>query len=115
MTACRVLSLSGADEAMPELKKAELIEGEVYVGSPVRHRQHGLPHGQLMTWLGTYVAATPDVDFGDNGSIRMDTANVPQPDAILMIKPECGGRARITDDDYVEGAPSFSPRSLPAA
>ena len=31
-------------EAMPDLKKAELIEGEVYVGSPVRHRQHSAPH-----------------------------------------------------------------------
>src|SRR4051794_2885053 len=71
-------------EAMPELKKAALIEGEVYVGSPVRHRQHGAPHGQLMTWLGTYASATPNVDFGNNGSIRMDTANMPQPDAFLM-------------------------------
>src|SRR3954465_2919525 len=83
-------------DAMPELKKAELIEGEVYVGSPVRHRQHSAPHGQLMTWLGTYAAATPNVDFGDNGSVRMDETNEPQPDAFLMIKPECGGRARIT-------------------
>src|SRR4051812_12406098 len=68
-------------EAMPELKKAELIEGEVYVGSPVRHRQHSAPHGQLITWLGTYTAATPHVDIGDNGSIRMDLPNEPQPDA----------------------------------
>jgi hypothetical protein len=30
-------------EAMPHLKKAELIEGVVYVPSPVRHRQHGAP------------------------------------------------------------------------
>ena len=44
-------------EAMPELKKAELIEGEVYVGSPVRHRQHGVPHCSSMAWLGTYAAA----------------------------------------------------------
>ena len=31
-------------EAMPGLKKAELIEGVVYVPSPVRHRHHGRPH-----------------------------------------------------------------------
>ena len=24
-----------------------------------------------------------------------------------MIKPECGGQARISDDDYVEGAPEL--------
>jgi Uma2 family endonuclease len=94
-------------EAMPDFKKAELIEGEVYLGSPVLHRQHSAPHGQLITWLGTYAAATTNVDFGDNGSVRMDLANEPQPDAFLMLKPERGGRARITDDDYVEGAPEL--------
>src|SRR5215467_926848 len=30
--------------AMPYLTKAELIEGVVYIPSPVRHRQHGQPH-----------------------------------------------------------------------
>ena len=30
-------------EAMPSLKKAELIEGEVYVASPVRHNRHSKP------------------------------------------------------------------------
>ena len=94
-------------EAMPELKKAELIEGEVYVGSPVRHRQHGAPHLQLNGWLAVYLAGTPGVEAGDNSSVRMDVANEPQPDAFLMIKPECGGRARISDDDYVEGAPEL--------
>jgi Uma2 family endonuclease len=94
-------------QAMPELKKAELIEGEVYVGSPVRHRQHSSPHLQLNGWLAVYLAGTPGVEAGDNGSIRMDMANEPQPDAYLMIKPERGGRARISDDDYVEGAPEL--------
>jgi hypothetical protein len=39
-------------EAMPHLKKAELIEGVVYVPSPVRHRQHSAPHAHLITWRG---------------------------------------------------------------
>ena len=94
-------------EAMPNLKKAELIEGEVYVGSPVRHRQHSKPHGQLMTWLGTYTASTPGTDLGDNGSIRLDLDNEPQPDVFLMIEHERGGQARIDEDDYVEGAPEL--------
>ena len=37
-------------DAMPDLKKAELIEGEVYVASPVRHRRHSKPHSSN-TWL----------------------------------------------------------------
>ncbi|GET43018.1 protein of unknown function DUF820 [Microseira wollei NIES-4236] len=32
-------------ETMAYVKKAELIEGVVYVGSPVRHRGQGNPHG----------------------------------------------------------------------
>ena len=31
-------------DAMPGLKKAELIEGVVHMPSPVRHDQHGDPH-----------------------------------------------------------------------
>src|SRR5580692_489598 len=36
-------------DAMPRLKKAELIEGEVYMPSPVRHGQHSYPHSLLGT------------------------------------------------------------------
>ncbi|GAP94923.1 Uma2 family endonuclease [Leptolyngbya sp. NIES-2104] len=87
--------------------KAELIEGVVYVASPVRVRQHGRPHAQLMTWLGTYAAATPGVDIADNSTVRLDLDNEPQPDALLRIEPEVGGGSRITEDDYIEGAPEL--------
>jgi Uma2 family endonuclease len=33
--------------------------------------------------------------------------NEPQPDAMLFIEPGCGGQVRISDDDYVEGAPEL--------
>jgi hypothetical protein len=35
--------------AMPGLKKAELIEGIVYIGSPLRFEPHAEPHARLMT------------------------------------------------------------------
>ncbi len=94
-------------DAMPGLKKAELIEGVVYMPSPVRHRRHGHPHTRLVTWLGNYETDTPGVEAGDNGSIRLDLDNEPQPDGFLIILPERGGQARISDDDYVEGAPEL--------
>ena len=94
-------------EAMPELKKAELIEGVVYMPSPVRLRRHGRPHFDLITWLGTYKAATPGVIGADNASARLDLDNEPQPDAVLFIDPAKGGQARISPDDYVEGAPEL--------
>ena len=43
-------------DATPELNKAELIEGEVYMPSPVRYEQHGHPHTRLVTWLGNYTS-----------------------------------------------------------
>jgi Uma2 family endonuclease len=94
-------------DAMPTLKKAELIEGEVYMPSPVRHRQHSHPHTRLVSWLANYETETPGVEAGDNGSIRLDLDNEPQPDAYLMIRPERGGRARISNDDFIEGAPEL--------
>lgn len=91
--------------AMPQLKKAELIEGMVYMASPLRFRSHGKPHAHIMTWLGTYEAATPGVELGDNATVRLDADNEPQPDALLRI--DAGGRSQISDDDYVEGAPEL--------
>lgn len=91
--------------AMPHLKKAELIEGVVYMASPVRHKSHGKPHAAIMAWLSDYWIATPGVDLGDNTTVRLDLDNEPQPDALLRI--ESGGRSRLSDDDYVEGAPEL--------
>src|SRR5579859_6335361 len=56
-------------EAMPGLKKAELIQGVVYVPSPVRHRYHGRQHYHLLSWLGHYEAGTPGVEGGDNSTV----------------------------------------------
>jgi len=94
-------------DAMPDVKKAELIEGVVYMPSPVRLRRHGEPHAQILIWLGSYQALTKGVIVADNASARLDQDNEPQPDALLMIDPERAGQARISDDDYVEGAPEL--------
>ncbi|HSF34375.1 MAG TPA: Uma2 family endonuclease [Candidatus Tectomicrobia bacterium] len=94
-------------DAMPQLKKAELIEGVVYVPSPVRHRQHGSPHAHLVGWLFQYAANTPGIELGDNSSVRLDFDNEPQPDALLFIDPSCGGQIRISTDGIIEGAPEL--------
>jgi Uma2 family endonuclease len=94
-------------DAMPGLKKAELLEGIVYMPPPVSFRQHGSPHVDLGTLLGVYKASTPLVAAADNSSLRLDLQNMPQPDLCLMILPEYGGQARIDEDDYVSGAPEL--------
>ena len=93
--------------AMPGLKKAELIEGEVYMPSPVRQRFHGRPHSHLNHWLTSYEAETPGVEVGDNSTVRLDSENEPQPDCLLFIQPEHGGQTRIGSDGYIEGAPDL--------
>ncbi len=93
--------------AAPQVKKAELLEGVVYMPSPVRLRRHGRPHAHLLAWLVLYEAGTIDVYVGDNASTRLDLDNEPQPDAILLLDPLKGGQARIGPDDYVEGAPEL--------
>ena len=94
-------------EAMPQLKKAELIEGVVYVPSPVRFRRHSRPHAQFIGWLVTYEASTPGVEVGDNGTARLDLDNEPQPDAHMLIDPLRGGQARVGEKDYIESAPEL--------
>ena len=94
-------------EAMPDVKKAELIEGTVYMPPPVHASGHGEPHAHLMTWLGAYTAATPGVQVADNATIRLDLDNEPQPDGLLRIEEDAGGQSRISDDDYVEGPPEL--------
>jgi Uma2 family endonuclease len=91
-------------QAMPKLKKAELIEGVTYMASPLRIKSHGEPHGNLIGWLWTYKIATPGTILGDNPTVRLDPDNEPQPDAVLFVS---GRQATIDAEDYIEGAPEL--------
>jgi hypothetical protein len=94
-------------QAMPEGTRAELIEGVVYMPSPVRQHQHGFPHFELITWLGTYWMFTPGVQGGVSSTIRLDMDNEPQPDGVLFVEPGCGGNALIDADGYIAGSPEL--------
>jgi Uma2 family endonuclease len=94
-------------ETMPDVKKAELIEGVVYMPSPVRADQHGNLHADLIWWLGHFRCLTPGVRVSDNATVRLDLDNEPQPDAVLYTEPARGGRVVITEDGYIEGAPEL--------
>jgi Uma2 family endonuclease len=91
-------------EAMPHVRKAELIEGVVYMAAALRIKSHGQPHGRLTTWLGVYEALTPGVVLGVEPTVRLDLENAPQPDAVLLVP---GRQATIGADDYIEGAPEL--------
>ena len=84
--------------AMPHVKKAELIEGVVYMPSPVRQTDHGKPHFHFITWLGVYVAHTPGIDGSDNATVRLDPDNEPQPDVLLRLETKDGGFSQVDED-----------------
>ncbi len=90
--------------AMPGLKKAELIEGIVYMASPVRADLHGIPHVDLATLLRVYATKHPGLLVADNATVRLDTLNEPQPDLLLIRE---NGQARVDADGYISGAPEF--------
>lgn len=94
-------------EEMPRLKKAELIQGIVYMGSPVRADRHGIPDSRMQGWLWTYVAATPGVRAASNSTTFLSQEDVFQPDAMLWLLPECGGQATLRDSGYIQGAPEL--------
>jgi Uma2 family endonuclease len=91
--------------AMPQLKKAELIEGVVYMPSPVRFDVHGYPQALLAAWLVAYSESTPGVLCGDNSTVRLDLDNVPQPDLLLRIAG-ARGTSRLSGG-YLEGPPEL--------
>jgi Uma2 family endonuclease len=90
--------------AMPSLKKAELIEGIVYMASPVRADVHGIPHVKLATLLQVYATKHPGLIVADNATVRIDTLNEPQPDLLLMRQ---NGQAHLDADGYINGAPEL--------
>ncbi|MGL5132370.1 MAG: Uma2 family endonuclease [Planktothrix sp.] len=90
---------------MSDEKKAELIEGIVYMAAALRYKSHGKPHAAIIGWLAFYEAATPGIGLADNTTIRLDNNNELQPDALLRV--EQGGQSIISEDDYVEGAPEL--------
>ena len=61
----------------------------------------------IQTVLLVYTAFTPGVRGDDNATVRLDLDNEPQPDVLLRIEEEAGGRVRVSDDGYLEGAPEL--------
>ncbi|HLU50221.1 MAG TPA: Uma2 family endonuclease, partial [Planctomycetota bacterium] len=89
--------------AQPHGFRAELIEGRVYVSSPVSLAHHGTPAAWLAAWLGTYAAARPEVAVGADSTVILDEENEVQPDVVLRIRTEHGGRTRVDEDGFLRG------------
>src|SRR5438045_2173632 len=96
---------------MPRGVKARLIDGVVYieegggVGSPVGSK-HTRMTGRVGTWLGLYAVRTPGVREGDNGTIELGGPRMPQPDNLLWVLEEFGGRVH-DDGKILHGPPEL--------
>jgi Uma2 family endonuclease len=93
--------------ARPDIAKAELVQGVVYVSSPVRHGVHSKQHGIVMLWMGTYATTHPDLDVADNATLFIGPKSELQPDATLFRLASSGGKVRITEQGYLEGVPDL--------
>lgn len=92
-------------QSMPPGTRAELIGGTVQMPSPVGP-DHAKASADLVTWLNLYRRKTRGTEALDNASTLLDELGELQPDALLRILPEYGGRTR-TDRRYVIGPPEL--------
>ena len=94
--------------ARPDIKRAELIQGVVYVPSPTRFDLHDKLSAWAIAWLAAYALNRPGIEFGGSATIYLDEDTEVQPDAFLFRNPPSwSGGIRRTEDGYLEGAPEL--------
>lgn len=92
--------------AMPPDVRAELIGGIVYLNSPMK-RRHGRYGTRLIHWLGEYEMATPGTEVLDSATNILGPESEPEPDACLLILPECGGQTWEDEKGFLNDAPEL--------
>ena len=88
--------------AMPEEVRAELIGGVVSMASPLGLR-HSQSDSRASFWLNCYAAHTPGVEVLPNASVFLEDYGELQPDLVLRILPESGGRTLNEGAFYANG------------
>jgi Uma2 family endonuclease len=92
-------------EKSPELKFAELIDGVVYMPSPVSS-----PHGDF-DWLAAavlgYYGLRSDVCGGKSNATWLMLGSAPQPDITLSLDSAYGGRVEMAPRELASGLPEL--------
>src|SRR5687767_6195660 len=86
----------------PAIRKAELVQGVVYVPSPPRSGLHGEPHSLADFWVGAFAARTPGLRVSLEPTVYLDEDSEIQPDIVLFREPAAGAIFQRTSDDYLE-------------
>lgn len=92
-------------EQMPDLKFAELIDGVVYMPSPVS-AEHATRDGDVHLLLATYAARSGVCTFVVGATWLMEHDSAPQPDSALRLLPDRGGRTQESGG-LLQGAPEL--------
>jgi Uma2 family endonuclease len=92
-------------DAMPGLKFAELLQGVVYMPSPVG-REHGRTENLVGGVFYVYAARTPGTDAANNATLLLLEDESSQADVHLRILHEYGGQTR-DEGVLIGGAPEF--------
>ncbi len=92
-------------EAMPEGTWAELVNGVVYMPSPIRN-EHGETDDDVSVWTGLYKRSTKGIRSGKNSTVILDEIGESQPDGHLRIPEQFGGQTRI-ERGYIVGSPEL--------
>jgi Uma2 family endonuclease len=91
--------------ARPDIKRAELVEGVVYVASPLRYDRHSRQHRQAIVWLDAFASRTPDLELAIEATVILGEKSEVQPD-VCLFRPSAQ-RLRLREDGYLEGAPDL--------
>jgi Uma2 family endonuclease len=93
-------------EASPEIKKAELLNGIVYMPPPV-FEDHSTPHNIAATWIGFYSVHTRGTKAHNDRTLQLVGYNQVQPDVCLVLLPECGGKTFVNEHRELAGFPEL--------
>jgi Uma2 family endonuclease len=90
-------------ERHPEIKKAELIDGMVFLELTVSPG-HAVQHSRLGTWLGVYAVNHPETQALDNVTVRIEGTTDVQPDLALRKEPG----SSLVEASRILGAPELA-------
>jgi Uma2 family endonuclease len=92
-------------EQLPEDVRAELIEGLVFMSTPLSV-EHARATKAVLHWLAVYETNTPGVEALNGASLILDTDNEFQPDCLLRLDAKVGGDSRV-EERYLHGSPEL--------
>jgi Uma2 family endonuclease len=90
------------------VRRKELRDGQEVVVPPISAEGHSTPDNLIQTWTGNYVTDTPGVAaHGSATTILPSNATGLEPDGVLRVLPDAGGRSTIGADKFIHGVPEL--------